>query len=79
MLTISPFLVIDDNININNERARKIRHDKTEASSKEKNKRAQRLKKNPKICLKMQHTQVTNVHIHELTSNEIQNIKISKS
>ena len=29
MLTISPFLVIDDNTNINNnERARKIKHDK---------------------------------------------------
>jgi hypothetical protein len=47
MLTISPFLVIDDNININNERARKIRHDKIQANSKEKNQRAQRLKRNP--------------------------------
>ena len=28
MLTISPFLVIDGNININNERARKIKQDK---------------------------------------------------
>ena len=28
MLTISPFLVIDDNTNINNERARKIKQDK---------------------------------------------------
>ena len=28
MLTISPFLVIDDNTNINNERARKIIQDK---------------------------------------------------
>ena len=31
MLTISPFLVIDDNTNINNERARRI---KQESSSK---------------------------------------------
>ena len=28
MLTISPILVIDDNTNINNERARKIKQDK---------------------------------------------------
>ena len=37
MLTISPFLVIDDNININNERARKIQQDKHESRTKELN------------------------------------------
>ena len=34
MLTISPFLVIDDNTNINNERARKIKQDKHKQNSK---------------------------------------------
>ena len=35
MLTISPFLVIDDNTNIkNNERARKIKHDKLKQTRK---------------------------------------------
>ena len=34
MLTISPFLVIDDNTNINNERARKIKQDKLKQTRK---------------------------------------------
>ena len=46
----------------------------TQANSKE-NQGAQQLKRNPSICLKAQHTQESNVHIHELTSNEEQNIK----
>ena len=40
MLTISPFLVIDDNTNINNERERKIqqdKHEQTESRTKELN------------------------------------------
>ena len=35
MLTISPFLVIDDNTTINNERARKIKQDKHKQTQKE--------------------------------------------
>jgi len=35
MLTISPFLVIDDNTNINDERARKIKQDKHKRTRKE--------------------------------------------
>ena len=35
MLTISPFLVIDDNTNINNERARKINRINTSELEKE--------------------------------------------
>jgi len=38
MLTISPFLVIDDNTTINNERARKIKQDKTQANLKRRTK-----------------------------------------
>ena len=34
MLTISPFLVIDDNTNINNERARKVIQDKLKQTQK---------------------------------------------
>ena len=34
MLTISPFLVIDDNTNINNERARRIKQDKHKQTQK---------------------------------------------
>ena len=34
MHTISPFLVIDDNTNINNERARKIKQDKRKQTRK---------------------------------------------
>ena len=34
MLTISPFLVIDDNTNINNERARKVIQDKLKQTRK---------------------------------------------
>ena len=34
MLTISPFLVIDDNTNINNERARKIKQNKHKQTQK---------------------------------------------
>ena len=34
MLTISPFLVIDDNTTINNERARKIKQDKLKQTRK---------------------------------------------
>src|SRR6185503_20908091 len=75
MLTISPFLVIDDNTNINNERARKIKQDKHKQTRKQ-DQRAQRLKRNPQICLKERHTQATNVHIHELTPNVIQRIKV---
>jgi hypothetical protein len=41
MLTISPFLVIDDNTNINNERARKIRHKQTQKKRESKNSAAQ--------------------------------------
>ena len=37
MLTISPFLVIDDNTNINNVRARKIRQEKAQANSEREN------------------------------------------
>ena len=38
MLTISPFLVIDDNTNINNERARKIKQDKHKQTRKKRTK-----------------------------------------
>jgi hypothetical protein len=38
MLTISPFLVIDDNSNINNERARKIKQEQTQENSKKRTK-----------------------------------------
>src|SRR6185437_1540062 len=78
MLTISPFLVINDNTNINNERARKIKQDKHKQTRKQ-DQRAQRLKRNPWICLKERHTQATNVHIHELTPNVIQRIKVLKT
>ena len=37
MLTISPFLVIDDNTNINNERASRINTSKLESRTKELN------------------------------------------
>jgi len=71
MLTISPFLVIDDNTNINNnERARKIIHDKL----KQTRKRTKELNGSNEIhryVSKAQHTQESKVYIHELTSNEI--------
>ena len=38
MLTISPFLVIDDNTNINNERARKIKQGKPKQTRKKRTK-----------------------------------------